>query len=384
MVSISVFCVEFNCGADSCVAFLLWGYLCFSLNFKKMGDLNTLSKKLAANKCELNSEEIQWVASSLASAEVASVDKEEFLTQLALKGETGAEIAGFASAFRNMARNPGLEKWAAEAIDVCGTGGDHGGTFNISTTVGFVMAAAGIPVLKHGNRSITSKCGSSDLLERLGVKTDLDEDTMRRSVEELNFVFLLAPAFHPAFKEIVPVRKSLAEKGQRTVFNILGPLINPAKPAHQLVGVFSERLVPVLASALHHLGLTAGLVVHGAYDDERGLDELTTATRNRIAGFGRIIDMDESKMASDFGLTQARPEDLAGGDLEENVKILDEVLDGKAPQGLIDTILLNAAAGLFVVEKAPSISDGIDLARDLLLGGAVRKKIADIKDFYTS
>jgi anthranilate phosphoribosyltransferase len=124
--------------------------------------------------------------------------------------------------------------------------------------------------------------------------------------------------------------------------------------------------------------------VHGAYDNERGLDELTTATRNRIAGFGRIVDMDGSNVASDFGLPQARPEDLAGGDLEENVRILDEVLDGKAPQGLIDTILLNAAAGLFVVEKAPSISDGIEMARDLLLGGAVRKKIADIKDFYTS
>jgi anthranilate phosphoribosyltransferase len=161
-------------------------------------------------------------------------------------------------------------------------------------------------------------------------------------------------------------------------------LINPARPAHQLVGVFSERLVPVLAAALHRLGLSAGLVVHGSFDDGRGLDELTTATRNRIAGFGRVVDVDESKVASDFGLAQARPEELAGGDLEENVKILEEILEGKAPGGLIDTIVLNAAAGLFVVEKVPSIADGIGLARDLLLGGAVRKKIADIKDFYTS
>ncbi len=348
-----------------------------------MGDLNTLSKKLAVEKSELNLEEVQGAAVLLASSEVTQKDKEEFLTQLALKGETGAEIAGFASAFRSMARNPSLEKWAPDAIDVCGTGGDHGGTFNISTTVGFIMAAAGIPVLKHGNRSITSKCGSSDLLEYLGVGTNLDENTMRRSVEELNFVFLFAPAFHPAFKEIVPVRKSLAEKGQRTVFNILGPLINPARPAHQLVGVFSENLVPILATALHNLGLSAGLVVHGAYADGQGLDELTTATQNRIVGFGRLMDIDERKVASDFGLTQARSEDLVGGDLEENMKILDEVLEGKASEGLIDTILLNAAAGLFVVEKASSISDGIEWARELLLGGAVRKKIAEIKDFYT-
>ncbi|MBL4576516.1 MAG: anthranilate phosphoribosyltransferase [Opitutaceae bacterium] len=349
-----------------------------------MDDLKILSTKLASEKCELNPDEIQSGARLLTSSEVAKTDKEEFLTQLALKGETGAEIAGFASAFRSMARNPGLEKWASEGIDVCGTGGDHGGTFNISTTVAFILAAAGIPVLKHGNRSITSKCGSSDLLEALGIKTDIDEETIKRSVEELNFVFLLAPAFHPAFKEIVPVRKALAEKGQRTVFNILGPLINPAQPAHQLVGVFSEQLVPVLAAALHQLGLAAGFAVHGAYSTDRGLDELTTTTRNRMVGFGRLVDVDETKVASDFGLAEAQPEDLAGGDLTENIQILENVLSGVAPSGLIDTIVLNAATGLFVVGKVASITEGIGFARDLLLSGAVRQKIADIRDFYQS
>jgi anthranilate phosphoribosyltransferase len=323
-------------------------------------------------------------ATALASAEVPAELKGEFLVALAEKGETGAEIAAFARAFREMARDPDLADWSGRAIDVCGTGGDHAGSFNVSTATVFVLAAAGVPVLKHGNRSITSRCGSADLLEALGIRLEADLPTLRRSMEQLGFAFLFAPAFHPAFKEIGPVRRALAAKGQRTIFNILGPLINPARPAHQLLGVFSEALAPVLAEALHGVGVVSGMVVHGRTEQGGGVDELTTATVNRIVGAGRHRGLDEVWTAERFGLAPASLEDLAGGDREENLAIFHRLLDGDVPQGLIETVCLNAGAGLFLAGRAADLKDGIGLARDLLLGGAVKRRVAEAREFYSS
>ena len=166
----------------------------------------------------------------------------DFLLALAEKGETPAEVAAFAAGISSLAVDPGVSDWADRAIDVCGTGGDGSGTFNISTAVSFIVAAAGVPVFKHGNRSITSKCGSADLLEALGIRLDATAEQVRASLEAVSFCFFFAPAYHPAFKEIMPVRKALATEGKRTIFNLLGPLINPGKPAHQLLGVFFGRL----------------------------------------------------------------------------------------------------------------------------------------------
>jgi anthranilate phosphoribosyltransferase len=326
--------------------------------------------------------EVVVAAKALADAAVPAADKEQFLETLSRRGESPAEIAAFAAAFRDLARNPGLERWAATAIDVCGTGGDRSGTFNVSTVVAFVLAASGVPVIKHGNRSITSQCGSADLLEALGIRLDADPAALRRSMETLNFVFLFAPHYHPAFKEIGPVRKALAARGIRTVFNLLGPLLNPARPAFQLMGVPAESFVAPVARALDTLGLAGGLAVHGTGPDGRAFDELTTVGRNRAIGFGRLRDIDVSFAADGVGLAAGSPADLLGGDKTANVAMVGRLLAGEGPSALADTIILNAAAGLHIVGRAGSIRDAVPVAREALLGGATRAWLQRAQDFY--
>ncbi len=346
-------------------------------------DLNELTS-LVEQGNNLSLAQASAAADLLASGQVDAAAKASFLTSLAGKGEVADEVAGIAQRFRELARNPGLEKWQASAIDVCGTGGDKIGSFNISTTVVFALAAAGVPVLKHGNKSITSKCGSANLLEALGVNLMADDATLAKSMEALGFCFMFAPAFHPAFKEIMPVRQELASKGQRTVFNILGPLINPARPAHQLLGVFSPAVVEMLADTLHSLGLKSGMVAHTELADGRGMDELSVVGKNRVRGFGSLSAIDDCWTAERFALESADVSDLLGGELEDNLRILDALLDGKAPRGLEDTISLNIAAALMIVGKCASIEEGVVIARDVILGGGLKSKLADTKDFYAS
>lgn len=332
---------------------------------------------------EIGSDEAVEVATSLASATVPAAEKEAFLEALARRGETPGEIAAFARAFRALARDPGLQRWAPAAIDVCGTGGDRSGTFNISTAVAFVLAAAGVPVIKHGNRSVTSQCGSADVLEALGLRIDADTVMLQRSLAELNFAFLFAPAFHPAFKEIGPVRRALGARGVRTIFNVLGPLLNPARPAYQVMGVFAAPLVGPVAQALDALELAAGLVVHSVGADGRAYDELTVVGENRAAGFGRLRDTTLSFDAAQAGLApSADPAALAGGDAATNIALLERVLAGDAPAPLIDTIVLNAAAALHVVGRAGSIADAVADARDWLFGGPVRAWLERARAFH--
>jgi len=340
-----------------------------------------MTEAVAAGR-EIPSAALAKTAAALAEPAIPAASKEALLEALAKRGETAGEIAGFARAFRAMARDPGLSRWSSGAIDVCGTGGDRSGSFNISTTVAFVLAAAGVPVFKHGNRSVTSHCGSADLLEAVGIRIDADGSMLQRSMEELSFVFLFAPKFHPAFKEIGPVRRSLATRGVRTVFNLLGPLLNPAAPAHQVVGVFAENIVAPVAHALDSLGLAGGMAVHCVDGDGRGYDELTTVGTNRIAGFGRHRGIDESFPPGKVGLRLSAPGDLAGGDLAANVALLERVLEGAAPQGLLDTIALNTAAGLFAVGRVGSLEAGIAPARELLTGGAVKAWLQKARAFY--
>lgn len=346
-----------------------------------MSKLADLTTRLSGAH-DLTAAEIEFAAGALAGADESDGAKGEFLTALARKGESPAEVAAFAVAFRARAINPGVEAWADQALDIVGTGGDHAGGFNISSVVVLVLASAGVKVMKHGNRGITSKCGSADLLAGLGVKLDASPETIRRALDQLGYVFFFAPTYHPAFKHIAPVRKALAAQGQRTVFNILGPLINPGRPAHVLLGAFSAAWVPKLAGALDALGAQAGIAAHGVIDPTRGIDELTTATANRVRGFGRRREIDGHWHAADFGLEPAPFEHLTGGDLNENLAIVDALLAGRAPRGLVDTIVLNAAVGLWVVGKVPSVRDGLAPARDLLLGGAVKQKIAATREFY--
>lgn len=344
--------------------------------------LELLTKKLSAHQ-DLTSAEASHAALALAAAEgVAEEAKIDFLAAFTAKGETPAEIAAFATAYRGIARNPGVEEWAPRALDVVGTGGDHAGGFNISSLVTLTLASAGVPVMKHGNRGITSKCGSADLLAGLGVDLEATPEKNRQALAELGFCFFFAPAYHPAFKNVAPARKALAARGQRTVFNLLGPLINPGRPAHALVGVFSAAIVAKLAGALETLGCTAGLVAHGVMAADRGIDEMTTATENQVQGIGRLRASSGRWSVTDFGLPLARFDDLVGGDLPMNLAITDAILAGRAPAGLVDTIVLNAAAGLWITGKTDGLKAGFAPARELLLGGAVAKKIADTKEFY--
>lgn len=348
-----------------------------------MSQLADLTLHLHAGR-DLVPAEVEIAAVALAGTETSDAAKAEFLTALSTKGETVAEVAAFAVAFRARAVNPGVEAWAARAIDIVGTGGDHAGGFNISSLVVLTLASAGVTVMKHGNRGITSKCGSADLLAGLGVNLEAPPETLRRALDELGFVFFFAPAYHPTFKHIVPVRRALAAKGQRTVFNILGPLINPGRPAHVLLGAFAEPWVGKLAGALDALGAQAGLAAHGVIEPGRGIDELTSATANRVRGFGRLREVDAVWRAEDFGLKTAPFAELLGGDLAANLAIVDALLAGRGPAGLVDTIALNAAVSLWIVGKVPSVAEGIGPARELLLGGAVQRKISATREFYRS
>jgi anthranilate phosphoribosyltransferase len=352
-----------------------------------MAILEELQQRVTRGE-NLDWEKATHAALALADETVADSGKAAFLVALAKKGESATEVAAFAATFRKLAVDPEVGEWAADAMDVCGTGGDGSGTFNISTTVSFIVAAAGVPVFKHGNRSITSKCGSADLLEALGIKLDAPLPILRESLRELNFCFFFAPAFHPAFKAIMPVRKNLAEEGVRTIFNLLGPLINPGQPAHQLLGVFSGAWVSPLAQALGALNLKAGLVVHGSPEAGRALDELSCAGSNTFAGLGRLNTEEGSLNAADAGLAECEFADLQGGDVAVNLKLLDGLVGragaAQVPSGLRDTVLLNAGAALWVAGRARDLKDGVGQANELLESGAVRAWLDRARTFYAA
>jgi anthranilate phosphoribosyltransferase len=348
-----------------------------------MSTLADLTTQLSA-RCDLAPPHVELAAAALTATDETDEAKAAFLTALSAKGESVEEVAAFSRAFRTRANDPGVTAWSARAIDIVGTGGDHAGGFNISSLVVLVLASAGVTVMKHGNRGITSKCGSADLLAALGVNLEAPPEKLRHALDELGYVFFFAPGYHPAFKHIAPVRKALAARGQRSVFNILGPLINPGRPAHILLGVYAQSWVPKLAAALTSLGTHGGLAAHGILAVDRGIDELTTATPNRVLGIGRLREIDAEWNATDFGLTVSPFAELQGGDLAANVGITEALLAGRGPAGLADTIALNAAVAMWIVGKTSSVRDGIGTARELLLGGAVAKKIADTRGFYRS
>jgi anthranilate phosphoribosyltransferase len=346
-----------------------------------MAALTELTSRLT-NRLDLDPAEVSSAAAALGSPELADDTKAAFLSALAAKGETPAEIAGLARAFRALAVNPGVEAWAPRAIDILGTGGDHAGGFNISSLVVLVVASAGVPVMKHGNRGITSKCGSADLLAALGVDLAAPPEKLRQALAQLGFAFFFAPNYHPAFKHVGPARKLLAARGQRSVFNVLGPLMNPGRPAHILLGVYSLPLVEKLARTLDELGQEAGLVAHGIITPETGIDELTTATINQVNGVGRLRGVQARWRAEDFGLPTSRFADLQGGDVTANLATVEAILAGRGPAGLVDTIVLNSAVALHVAGRFATVQEGLAPARELLLGGAVAGKIKATKEFY--
>lgn len=333
---------------------------------------------------ELKPGQVADAAARLAGAEESDEIKGAFLAALAIRGETPREVAGFARYFRDRAIDPGFGALSEEAIDVVGTGGDHAGGFNVSSVVTLVLASCGVRVIKHGNRGITSKCGSADLLAALGFGIEAPPAKLRSALEQLGYCFLFAPAFHPAFRQIAPVRKALAARGQRTLFNVLGPLVNPARPGRILLGVYSPDLVDRLAGALDELGCGAGLVVHGIIGQGRGIDEATTATTNVLRGAGKLRSTAGYWEPEDFGLRRAPFSDLASGDVAANVAIVEGLLAGRGAPGLVETILLNASIALWICGRVAQPAHGIAMAREALLGGAVAAKVTATRAFFQS
>jgi anthranilate phosphoribosyltransferase len=287
------------------------------------------------------------------------------LVALRTKGETVEEIVAAARALRARAETAPLVD--PRAIDTCGTGGDGSGTFNVSTAAAFVVAGAGVPVAKHGNRAASSRAGSFDVLEALGVRADLPIARAAEILRETGVAFFYARRAHPAMRHVAAVREEL---GIRTLMNCIGPLCNPTGVRRQLVGVYAEALVEPLAAALAALGAEAALVVHG----EDGLDEITTTAPTRAARVhdGRIelLRMD----AAALGVARARPVDLVGGDAADNARIVRAVLEGVAGPAL-DVVLVNAAAALWVADAAPDWSEGLAQARRSVATGAARGKL---------
>ncbi len=329
----------------------------------------------------LSNENVRLAVDQLVDERVSAELKADFLCHLALKGETVDEIASFALALREKSIEPPLEsRWreSHEILDVCGTGGDRLNTFNISTTVAIVCAAAGVAVAKHGNRAITSQAGSADVLEELGVKIDLGPHDAARSLRERNFAFFFAPSYHPTFKHIGPARKLCADRGQRTIFNFLGPLLNPARPSAQLVGVPRPDLCEPLARVLQMLGVRRGMVVSGNVGSGF-LDELSILGDNTIAEFYQERGFATSVMGvAEFPAGNATLADLRGGDRRANAAIVRELLSGKERRAKRDAVLLNAAAALFVADRAPSLMAGWELAGTVIDSGQAMRKLEEL------
>ena len=288
------------------------------------------------------------------------------LAGLVMKGERPAEIVGFAKAMREhsvkLAASPG------EVFDTCGTGGDRSGTFNISSAAALVVAATGVRVAKHGNRSVSSRCGSADVFEQLGVNIAAPPAVVERTLQDANIAFFFARTFHPAMKHAAQTRQEL---GIRTAFNLLGPLTNPAGARRQIVGVPRSELTELLARALLLLGSERAWVVHGA----DGIDEISTT------GYTKVSECRDGAVntfyvhPSDFGIAKAAPADLQGGDAAQNAAIVRDVLSGAAGPAR-DIVLLNAGAALFVAGRCPSVAEGIELARSAVDQGAARATLA--------
>ena len=326
------------------------------------------------SRSDLTMAEAREVMREIMRGETTQAQIGAFLTALRMKGETVDEIAGCAQAMRESAIP--VKPNRNQLVDTCGTGGDGSGTFNISTTVAFVAAGAGLAVAKHGNRSVSSRCGSADLLQALGVNLELAPEQVAQCIDEVGIGFLFAPKLHPAMKYALAPRQEI---GLRTIFNILGPLSNPAQAKRQLLGVYHSDLTELMAEVLRALGAEHAFVVHGA----DGLDELSVTGLNKIS---RLHDGDIETYyldPQDLGLPRAKLSDLAGGSVEDNAAITKALLAGKdGPKR--DVILLNAAAVLIAGGKASSFSEGLKLAAEAIDNGSAQRKLYQLIEFSRS
>ena len=325
----------------------------------------------------------QAVAALLAPEQEEGL-KADFLRALRAKGETSGEIACFVAALLARAVDPKIEpaSLAGPMLDVCGTGGDRMELFNVSTTAMFLLAAGGAAVVKHGNRGITSKSGGADVLGALGIRIEYPPELLRECLAATSMGFIFAPAYHPSFKVIAPVRKTLAAQGVATIFNILGPLLNPARPPFQMVGIFSESLLPKYAEVLGLLGRRFAWAVHGSSGPGgSGVDELSTLGVNHYCAVKDAVVSAHTLDPEPLGFPRANIEDLRGGDCMENARILTGILSGQIHGPKRDIVILNAAAGFVVCGLAPDLAEGIARAREQLASGRALAKLKALQEF---
>ena len=330
--------------------------------------------------------QVHEAVEALVDEQACAETKADFLSALARKGETPLEIAAFARELRARAIQPVLHEALrkGEVLDVVGTGGDRLSTFNISTTAALIAASAGIVVAKHGNRASTSPIGSADVIEALGIPFDLGPEDAIRSLEKHGFAFFFAPKYHPAFRHIIPARKICAARGESTIFNFLGPLLNPANPSAMLIGVPRSGLCDTLARVLQSLGVRRAMVVCGAVRDAEGttryLDEISPLGATTLSEFYQEHALTSSTLSPDtFPLQPANLADLRGGGREENALIIKRILSGEERGPKRDAVLLNSAAALFVGGRTRSLLDGWELAAEQIDSGRALRKLTSLQ-----
>ncbi len=321
---------------------------------------------------ELSQEQAEAAMDLIMSGEATEAQIAALAVALRMKGETTDEIAGFARAMRDHAVTVDIDSDNLPLLDTCGTGGDHSNSFNISTTATFVIAAAGVRIAKHGNRAASSLCGSADVLEALGVRIELTPQQVEACVEDVGVGFMYAPAFHPAMRFVGPTRKQI---GLRTIFNLLGPLTNPAGARHQLIGVGIPSIGHQLAEVLQVLGSQHAVLVHA----EEGMDEVGIQGTTRVTDFNADRGTIETYEVTpeEFGLVRADPAALVGGDAETNKEITLRVLNGEnGPRRTVT--LLNAGAGIYAADAAESFGDGVRIAAEMIDSGKAEAKLQEL------
>lgn len=325
---------------------------------------------------DLNRNDIRYAMTLLLAETTDAADKAAFLTVLHQKGESAEEIAGFVEQLIDRAVDPGIDpaRLPGPMIDVCGTGGSGLDLFNVSTTIMFILAAGGAVVVKHGNRGVTSACGSADVLEALGVRLEWAPEDLKQCVERLGVGFVFARRYHPAFRALAEMRALLARSRTRTIFNLLGPLLNPARPMRQLIGVYTPRVTAVFAEVLRRLERERAWIVHGQTEDGAGMDDIS------ISGATTLAELREGKISSAvidarwLGIAGAGVADLRGGDASQNAATLTGILSGEIRGPKRDLALVNAGGGFVVAGLTNNLGDGIALAAEQIEnGGALRK-----------
>ncbi len=323
----------------------------------------------------LTMDEARAAMKEMMSGEATPAQVAAFLVALKKKRETVEEITALAGAMREFSTriHPKVDGYL---LDTCGTGGDRTKTFNVSTTCAFVIAGAGVHVAKHGNRSFTSRCGSADVLERLGLNLNMEPEVAERSIQEIGVGFMFAPNFHPAMKNVASVRR---EVGVRTVFNILGPLTNPAGANAQLIGVYDQSLLEPMCEAAHNLGVETVMTVHGL----DGMDEISVTGRTAIVRIHNGTRTREEIEPEQLGIERATPMEVAGFDIEENARLTARILSNSLPRGdpRLQIVLANAAAGLMLCQKVKDWKDGMEMAAKSVSDGEAFRKLRNMIQF---